>query len=154
MADQVTTQLQGPALRSAELAARVARSGQPAASPAVQKSGRAPEKPQEAQEAQRAASAAPPTLAGAEEQAQEQQAALPEAPDAKALMEALDSINGVMEHLNKSIRFAVDDTSDQLYAQIVNTDTNEVIKTVPSQAVLKMMARFDEMLGILIDEHI
>jgi len=71
----------------------------------------------------------------------------------EALKGAIGDLNIVMENFRKSIRFALYKQTDELYAQVINVDTNEVIKTVPSEEMLAVMERIDRMLGMFVDEE-
>ena len=73
-------------------------------------------------------------------------------PQSDALKTAFAGINKVMDRFSKSIKFAVYEDSGSLYAQVINTDTEEVIKTIPSEEALEMMSRVNYVLGMLIDE--
>jgi flagellar protein FlaG len=69
-----------------------------------------------------------------------------------ALKMAFNDLNTVMDRFARSIRFAVFEQSGDLYAQVVDTKNNEVVKTIPSQDALEMMARLHEVIGMLVDQ--
>ncbi|MFH0910265.1 MAG: flagellar protein FlaG [Planctomycetota bacterium] len=69
-----------------------------------------------------------------------------------SLKNAFHNLNSIMQHFAKAIRFAIYEQSDDLYAQVINTETNEVVKTIPSEKALEMMQRIHEVLGMLVDE--
>lgn len=73
--------------------------------------------------------------------------------DEGALEQAFQELNTFMDRLHKSIRFDVYDDSGTLYAQVIDTSTDEVIRTIPSEEALAMMSRVNEVLGLLIDER-
>ena len=68
-----------------------------------------------------------------------------------ALKDSFRGLNNVMDSFSKSIRFAVFEQSGDLYAQVINMDTDEVVKTIPSEEAMEMMARINEVVGMLID---
>ncbi len=68
-----------------------------------------------------------------------------------ALKDAFRDLNGIMHHFAKSVRFAIFEQSGELYAQVINTRTNEVVKTIPSEEALEMMNRVHEVIGMLLD---
>jgi uncharacterized FlaG/YvyC family protein len=43
--------------------------------------------------------------------------------------------------------------SGELYAKVINKDTNEVLKTIPSEEALDLMNRVQDMVGLLLDEE-
>lgn len=50
----------------------------------------------------------------------------------------LDQLNEQFEQLNRSLRFEMDEQTGQSIVLIKNTQTDEVIRQIPSQAVLKI----------------
>ena len=70
-----------------------------------------------------------------------------------ALKDAFRDLNSVMNHFSRSIRFAVFEQSGDMYAQVINTNTEEVVKTIPSKEALQMMSRVHDVLGMILDEE-
>lgn len=66
---------------------------------------------------------------------------------------AVESINGAIEHINRGLRFSVHEDTQRMMVKVVDILTEEVIKEIPSEAVLDTAARIREMIGILIDER-
>ena len=65
-----------------------------------------------------------------------------------------EKLSKVMEILNHSIRFSVDDESDRMIVKIVNSETNEVIRQIPPKEMLQLMHRLDQMAGLMLDEKV
>ena len=65
-----------------------------------------------------------------------------------------EKLSKVMEILNHSIRFAVDDESDRMIVKVVNSETNEVIRQIPPKEMLQLMHRLDQMAGLMLDEKV
>jgi flagellar protein FlaG len=70
-------------------------------------------------------------------------------------------INKEITHLNKwldskgsHLHFVLHDKLNEYYVQVVNDNTNEVIKEIPSKKVMDMVANFYEKLGIIVDKKI
>jgi flagellar protein FlaG len=74
--------------------------------------------------------------------------------DQSQLNKYTEKLSKVMEILNHSIRFAVDDDSDRMIVKIVNSETNEVIRQIPPKEVLQLMHRLDQMVGLMLDEKV
>ncbi len=66
---------------------------------------------------------------------------------------AVDSINGVIEHVHRSLRFVVHEDTNRMMVRVVDALTDEVIKEIPPEEVLDTAARIREMIGVLIDER-
>ena len=87
-------------------------------------------------------------IKGQEEQKEEKQVKITRE-DAENLVEVM---NQFAELFNRSLHFKVYDKTDQLYVQIVDKYTQEVIKQIPPQEMLELSAKIREMVGILFDE--
>lgn len=69
--------------------------------------------------------------------------------DAEDLAEVMNQIS---EMFNRSLQFKVHEKTNQLYVQIIDKDTKEVIKQIPPQEMLELSAKIREMVGILFDK--
>ena len=67
------------------------------------------------------------------------------------------AIDGLIARLDKNVRtgsrIRVDDATDRFVVQILNAD-NEVIRQIPPEDVLRVLARFRQITGILFDQRI
>lgn len=55
----------------------------------------------------------------------------------KELGGVLDEINKTMYSMNKSLKFEINDKTEDLVVRVINTDTDQVIRQYPSEEVLK-----------------
>jgi flagellar protein FlaG len=62
---------------------------------------------------------------------------------------AVKEINGFFQAAQRSLQFNVDETSGHMVMQIKDSQTNEVIRQIPSEDVLKLAKRMDEITGVL-----
>lgn len=53
------------------------------------------------------------------------------------LHDLLDEINNTLYAMHKSLRFELNDKTEDMVVRVVNTDTDEVIRQYPSEEVLK-----------------
>jgi flagellar protein FlaG len=70
----------------------------------------------------------------------------------KELQRGIDGLNSLAQSANRSIRFEVFEGLGHIVAKVVNSETGEVIKTVPPTEMLKTMKSIDEAIGVLLDE--
>jgi flagellar protein FlaG len=68
--------------------------------------------------------------------------------------QSVEEANKVLEGLGYRLSFGFYEGTGEFYAQLVDRETNEVIKMIPSEGVLKFHARFQEALGRIIDERV
>lgn len=55
---------------------------------------------------------------------------------------------------NTECKFGIDDTTNRITIKIIDKDTKKIIKEVPPEKTLKMIAKVWEMAGILVDEKL
>jgi flagellar protein FlaG len=77
----------------------------------------------------------------------------PVAPAGKARPGALDEVvsglNKMVQNLHRNLQFSVDDESGETIIKVVDSDTNEVVRQIPSEEVVKLRQRMKEAAGVL-----
>lgn len=68
------------------------------------------------------------------------------------VISAIETANDALKAYNKRFEYKIHDDTKRIMVTIVNPDTDEVIKEIPSEKVLDMVAKIWEMSGVLIDE--
>ena len=71
-------------------------------------------------------------------------------PTNEQIKKAVESLNKKMEH--SEAVFGIHDDTNRVTIKIVDRDTKEVIKELPPEKTLDMIAKVWEMAGILVDE--
>ena len=66
---------------------------------------------------------------------------------------AIEGLNQIAQAVNRSIRFQVFDDLQRMFAQVVDSDSGEVLKSNPPLEPLETLSRIDEALGLLVDEN-
>lgn len=81
------------------------------------------------------------------------------AQDVQQLEAAVETANKLMDLSSYHIRFRIDEDSDRLQVSLIDNETQEVIREVPSKEMLEISARMKEvinsinkMLGVFVDE--
>ncbi len=67
--------------------------------------------------------------------------------------EVATRMNEHMLQMQRSLRFSVDETSGHIVVKVVDTDTNEVIRQIPSEEMLAMMKHINEFDGLIFDDR-
>lgn len=70
----------------------------------------------------------------------------------KELVREVDNLNKFMQSSTTHIKFTLHEKLNEYYVQVVNDQTNEVIREIPSKKVMDMVAKMHEMIGLLVDE--
>ena len=69
------------------------------------------------------------------------------------IRKSVEQINRQIGHQHVEAQFGIHKATNRVTIKIVDKDTNEVIREVPPEKTLDMIARVWEMAGILIDER-
>lgn len=94
---------------------------------------------------------AAPVRGGATADASSQQEqAVSQAP--VALATAVEQINDFIQIARRDLVFSVDERTGQTVVSVVDAQTQEVIRQIPSEEVLAIAARLDEARGLLFED--
>ncbi len=69
------------------------------------------------------------------------------------LNKAVDSLNEILEINNKNVKFVYHEGLEEYYVQLVDSETEEVLKEIPSKKILDAFYEMQKLVG-LIDEKI
>lgn len=72
----------------------------------------------------------------------------------QGLVEAVSQVNRTMEIYRTELRFILDEESEEIMVKVVNAETGEVIREIPPEWVLKIVADVKKMLGLILDKFI
>ncbi|MFA4133361.1 MULTISPECIES: flagellar protein FlaG [unclassified Brevibacillus] len=68
------------------------------------------------------------------------------------LQNEIAGINKWLQSTNTHVKFTLHEDLNEYYVQVINDQTNEVIREIPSKKMMDMVAKMHEMIGILVDE--
>ena len=66
--------------------------------------------------------------------------------------EVIESMNKFMQPSHTSLKFELHEKLNDYYVQVIDDDTKEVVREIPSKKVLDMYAVMKEFIGLMIDE--
>ncbi|MGE6205186.1 flagellar protein FlaG [Guptibacillus hwajinpoensis] len=66
----------------------------------------------------------------------------------------INTLNTYLEPTKTSLKFQLHDKLNEYYVQIIDTQTDEVIKEIPSKKFLDRYAATTELLGFMVDQKI
>jgi uncharacterized FlaG/YvyC family protein len=72
-------------------------------------------------------------------------------PSAAEVESTVAAINDVLEQVNVSLRYRIDEKTEDVIVSVVNRDTGEVLRQVPPEEILRMRQRLQELMGVLFD---
>ena len=70
------------------------------------------------------------------------------------LEEVIESINGFMQPSHTSLKFELHEKLNDYYVTVIDDDTKEVVREIPSKKMLDLYAAMKEFMGLVIDEKI
>tara|TARA_B100001248_G_C27023650_1_gene293177 strand:- start:33 stop:455 length:423 start_codon:yes stop_codon:yes gene_type:complete len=71
----------------------------------------------------------------------------------KLLDDAIEALNEAVKKVPTSLHFSVDDTSKRFVIHVTDTNTGEVIRKVPGDAILRVARQIESLKGILFDDR-
>jgi len=72
--------------------------------------------------------------------------------DKNVLENAVKNLNQLMGMFNKSFHFGIDEKAERSFVKIINTETDKVVRQIPSEEILATIARMKEVIGIIFDD--
>lgn len=82
------------------------------------------------------------------EQAQEQRQALNE----HEVIQAIEKANKHIRTFDRRLEFSIHEMTKQIMVKVINTENDTIIREIPSEKILDMVAHLWEVAGILVDE--
>lgn len=65
--------------------------------------------------------------------------------------EAVERIRTHMQSLQRNLNFSVDDSTGQVVVQVLDGDSGKVVRQIPSEDILRLAERLDEMRSLLFE---
>ena len=62
-----------------------------------------------------------------------------------------EALESVTKRLNSNIRLDIDEPTGRVVAKIIDRDTNEVVRQIPPEEMLRIAARLNDLVGLLFD---
>ncbi|VDN48550.1 Flagellar biosynthesis protein FlaG [Petrocella atlantisensis] len=69
------------------------------------------------------------------------------------VIKAIEKANKHIRTYDRRLEFSIHDATKQIMVKVINTENDSVIREIPSEKVLDMVAHLWEISGILVDEH-
>lgn len=68
-------------------------------------------------------------------------------PSLELVKQAVDEGNTILQAVKRNLQFEVDDTTKELVVKIVDSDSGELVRQIPSEEMLAFIKRMKEMEG-------
>jgi flagellar protein FlaG len=73
-------------------------------------------------------------------------------PTQQAIAKAANDIQNFVKEMGRNLQFSIDKTTGYNVVRVVNPDTQEVIRQLPSEELLKIAASMQEMGSVLVNQ--
>ncbi len=70
------------------------------------------------------------------------------------LIEAVDNTNKMLEGYNRRFEISIHEKTNAVMVKVIDESTDEVIREIPPEKILDMVAALWEMAGIIVDKRI
>lgn len=71
----------------------------------------------------------------------------------KTIKEAIEDTNKKLESTDRKFEFSVNEETNDIIVKVINKETDEVIREIPSEKILDMVAKMMELAGLFVDER-
>ncbi|MCT4543321.1 MAG: flagellar protein FlaG [Vallitalea sp.] len=68
------------------------------------------------------------------------------------VIEAIEKANKHFKVYDRRLKFSIHEKTKQIMVKVINTEDDSVIREIPSEKILDMVAKLWEMTGIFVDE--
>lgn len=72
-------------------------------------------------------------------------------PSEEEVRQKAEMVSEAVSRLNRGIRFEIDDSTHIIITKVIDKNTNEVIRQIPSQEVLEIAQRLRQNNGVLLN---
>jgi flagellar protein FlaG len=72
-----------------------------------------------------------------------------ESPSSENLNEMVSELNNLVQELRRELQFSVDDENGGTVVKVIDKETDEVIRQIPSEEVVALRRRLEEMAGVI-----
>lgn len=73
-------------------------------------------------------------------------------PGKEELANMTKAVNDFVKPFNNALQFNIDDSTGQTVIKVIDTDTKEVIKQIPSEDMLALAKALDQIKGLLVKQ--
>ena len=69
------------------------------------------------------------------------------------LNDAIEKLKDAGDIFNRRLDFKIDEETNRIMVKVIDTETNKVIKEIPPEQLIRLAAKIQEMIGLLVDEE-
>lgn len=69
------------------------------------------------------------------------------------VIQAIEKANKHIRSYDRKLEFSIHEATKKIMVKVINTEDDSIIREIPSEKVLDMVAHLWEVAGLLVDEH-
>jgi flagellar protein FlaG len=73
---------------------------------------------------------------------------------AEKLEDKVEQLNKTVEIFDRRIHFQIHEETNRIMVQVVEVETEEVLTEIPPEKILDLVARIEEMIGLIVDKKV
>lgn len=71
----------------------------------------------------------------------------------RVVIQAIEKANRAISGGNRRFEFSIHEKTNEIMIKVIDSDTNQLIREIPNEKILDMVAKMWEMAGIMVDER-
>lgn len=71
----------------------------------------------------------------------------------KEIIKAIEGANKALVQHSTKLEFSIHEASKQIMVKVLNSETGEIIREIPNEKILDLVAKMVELAGIFVDER-
>jgi flagellar protein FlaG len=71
----------------------------------------------------------------------------------KVVIDAIEKANRAISGANRRFEFSIHEKTKEIMVKVIDSDTNQVVREIPPEKILDMVAKMWEMAGLIVDER-
>ncbi|MCK4257413.1 MAG: flagellar protein FlaG [Halanaerobiales bacterium] len=72
----------------------------------------------------------------------------------KSILEITNELNEMVKTFNRKLEFSVHEDTNRVMVKVVDTETDEIIREIPPEAVLDIVAKMQDTFSIFVDVRV
>lgn len=77
-----------------------------------------------------------------------------ERPNRADLEQSVDELNGLVQELHRELHFSLDDGSGEVVVKVIDRETDEILREIPSEEVLRLREKLEEATGAIFSDRV
>jgi len=75
-------------------------------------------------------------------------------PDEEALNGTVSDLNMLAQQMRRELRFSLDDDSGEMVVKVIDKETDEVLRQIPSDEILALRKRMADVAGVIFSDSV